>query len=223
MVAADSLIIKAKTELDSTERAAVDSLLNKTGQLNSNTANDDMDIKIDLETFRDTHNLRHALNTLADTFEEQLETEDDPEKIADLREYIRLCPSPESANAKILEYISWAFFLLLPIFTLILKLAYIRRKHNYMRHLVFSIHIHSFIFMVMTLIVGLYLIFPGNLETVSAILMFSVPVYFVIAMKKFYGQSIGKVIVKFFVVSFLYNMIFVVVVGAAILNAINII
>jgi len=223
LVAADSIVNLAKAELDSTERSAVDSLLAESGKLNINTGKEDLDLKIDLETFRDTRDLRHALNKLAVSLEKQLETETDPERKAELREYIRLCRAPESANAKILEYISWAFFLLLPIFALILKLVYIRRKQNYMRHLIFSIHIHSFIFLVLTLIVGLYLMFSGNLSTVSSILLLSVPVYFIIAMKRFYGQNIGKVILKFFIVSFLYNVVFILVVTLAILNAINII
>jgi len=223
LVAADSIVNLAKAELDSTERSAVDSLLAKSGKLNINTGKEDLDLKIDLETFRDTRDLRHALNKLAVSLEKQLETETDPVRKAELREYIRLCRSPESANAKILEYISWAFFLLLPIFALILKLVYIRRKQNYMRHLIFSIHIHSFIFLVLTLIVGLYLMFSGNLSTVSSILLLSVPVYFIIAMKRFYGQNIGKVILKFFIVSLLYNVVFILVVTLAILNAINII
>ena len=223
LVAADSIFTQVRSELDSTEQAAVDSLLAKSGKLNINRGHDDQDIKIDLETFRDTRDLRHALNQLAVSFEKQLETETDPDRKAELREYIRLCRSPESANAKILEYISWAFFLLLPIFALLLKLVYIRRKQNYMRHLIFSIHIHSFIFLIMTIVVALYLIFPGNLKTVSSTLILLVPVYFILAMKRFYGQNIGKVILKFFVVSFLYNIVFILVVGTAILNALNII
>jgi hypothetical protein len=167
--------------------------------------------------------LSQALNKYADGLEKELETETNQEVIAKKREYIRLCRSPEQAVAKILEYISWAFFILLPIFALILKLVYIRREHNYMRHLVFSIHIHSFIFLILTLTVTVYMLFAGNLEVVSTILLFLIPVYFIIALKRFYGQKPGKVILKFFVISFLYNLIFFVVLVAAILNALSII
>jgi len=115
--------------------------------------------------------------------------------------------------AKILKLMSWAFFLLLPIFALILKLFYI----------IFSIHIHSFIFILFTIIVGLYLLYSGNLETFSSILLFTFPVYFVLALKNFYGQGTGKIILKFIGISLVYNVVFFVVVGIVILNALSII
>lgn len=55
---------------------------------------------------------------------------------------------------------------------------------------------------------------------VTGIMAVVFPVYFIIALRKFYGQSVWKTIVKFFTVSFLYNLLFLVVRGAA-LNALN--
>ena len=124
--------------------------------------------------------------------------------------------------AKILKYISYAFFLLLPLFAMILKLIYIRRKHNYMRHLVFSFHIHSFIFLVMTFIIGLNLLFENIPGSISAVLILSIPIYIIIAIKKFYGQSLGKVVLKFFALSFIYNIVFFTVILLASLDAINV-
>lgn len=209
--------------LDSTSLFLADSILNDVNLRIDSTKVENLNFSIDMETFRDTRDLRNMLNRLAVTLEKNLETETDPGKKEKLREYIRLCRSPEQAMAKILEYMSWAFFFLLPIFALILKLVYIRRSQNYMRHLIFSIHIHSFIFLVLTIIVSLYLIFNMNLQVISTLLIFSVPVYLVIALKKFYGQSFGKVILKFIGVSFLYNIIFFVTVGLVFLNALSII
>lgn len=64
--------------------------------------------------------------------------------------------------------------------------------------------------------------FDINLNNITSILILLLPVYLIIAMKKFYGQSIAKVILKFLAVSFLYNIVFFIVVGYATLNAINI-
>jgi len=219
----DSLLVQMNTNLDSTNKTEIDSLLALRNSLLDSSGPDLSNIKINMDTFRDTRDLRTRLNDLAGNLEKKLETETDPKKRMKLREYIGLCRSPENAMAKILEYISWAFFLLLPIFALILKLAYIRRNTRYMRHLVFSIHIHSFIFIILTIIVALYLLFDSNLQTVNSILLLLVPVYFIIAMKKFYGQSILKVILKFFAVSFLYNIVFFAVILVAALNAIGVI
>ena len=209
--------------IDSVSAQAVDSILSEVKVGMDSTLAENLDFKINLEKFRDTRNLRNGLNKLATTLEKKLENENNEKQRKKLREYIRLSRSPEQAMAKILEYMSWTFFLLLPIFALILKLVYIRQKHNYMRHLIFSIHIHSFLFVILIIIVGLYLITRVNLEIVSTILLFSVPVYFILALKKFYGQSFGKVILKFLAISFLYNIIFFFAVGFVFLNALSII
>lgn len=221
---ADSVLNNMTVEMDSNDVTITDSILNQIGvALDTTKGVENLNFKVNMETFRDTRDLREVLNRYANVLEKKLENEDDPEERRKLREYIRLCRSPEQATAKMLEYMSWAFFLLLPLFALILRLVYVRRNHNFMRHLIFSIHIHSFIFVVIILIVGLYLTFNGNLETISAILMFLVPIYFIIALKKFYGQSTGKVILKFITVSVLYQLVFILMVGFAFLNALSII
>ena len=221
MVVADSIMQSVDAELDPGQVALKDSVLKQTGFLDS-AGNAHFDFNLDSTSVKGAKDLRHALSKYAVSLEKELETETDPEERAKLREYIRLCRSPESAVAEILENISWAFFFLLPIFALLLKLIYIRRKQNYMRHLVFSIHTHSFIFIVLTFIIAMYLGFNAKIGGIVSISILLVPVYLIIAMKKFYGQSIVKVILKFFVVSFLYNIVFFVVVTYATLYAINI-
>ncbi len=209
--------------LDSASAMVADSVLTQVKSEIDTIGPENFKFNLDLATFRDTRDLRNGLEKLALNQEKRLKTETDPKEREKIKEYIRLCRYPEQAMAKILKYLSWAFFLLLPIFALVLKLVYIRRKQNYMRHLIFSIHIHSFIFVVLTIIVGLYLITNVNVKIITSILIFSVPIYFILALKKFYGQSYGKVILKFLVVSFLYNIIFLFVVGLVFLNALSII
>jgi len=181
--------------------------------------NDSAEYKFDMDAVSNVSDLRHRLEKHANALDEKLKIETDPEKQASLRKVSKLLRSPEQVTARILKYMSWAFFLLLPIFAIILKLVYIRRKQNYIRHLIFSIHIHSFVFIILTFVIGLHLIFTNNLGVVSIVLILTIPIYFIIALKKFYGQSIVKVILKFLSVSLLYNFIFWIVVGFVIWNA----
>ena len=191
----------------------------KLGLVIDSANSDSAEYKFDMDAVRSVSDLRHSLKRYAQVIDEKLKTETDPEEQASLRKVSRLLSSPEQVTAKILKYMSWAFFLLLPIFAVLLKLVYIRRKHNYIRHLIFSIHTHSFIFVILTFIIGLHLIFTNNLGGISIVLILTIPIYFIIALKKFYGQSIVKVILKFLSVSFLYNIIFWIVVGFVIWNA----
>ena len=222
LVAADSILNQVNDQITLEEKQALDKILSK-----GNIHIDSVDIaksanEIDLGSWGGARNIRLALNDYADKMEQELEEENDPGKRAKMQENIRMLRSPEATMAKILKYISYAFFLLLPLFAFILKLIYIRRRHNYMRHLIFSIHIHSFIFLVMTTMIGLYLLFDKGISNVLGILFLSVPIYIIIALKKFYGQSIGKVVLKFFTLSFIYNIVFFTVILLASLNAINV-
>ncbi len=208
--------------LDSAAVQVADSVLTRVKSETDTISSGDLNFHLDLARLHNISDLRGGLNKFALSLEKKLETETNPEARKKLKEYIQVCRYPERAMVKILKYLSWAFFFLLPIFALVLKLAYIRRKQNYMRHLIFSIHIHSFIFIVLTIIVGLYLITGINIKIVTTILILCVPVYFILALKKFYGQSYGKVILKFFVVSFLYNIIFIFTVDFVFLKALSI-
>jgi hypothetical protein len=57
----------------------------------------------------------------------------------------------------------------------------------------------------MILITTLKLVFDEGTGTIISVLVFSFPVYFILALHKFYGQSWGKVVLKFLGVSFIYN------------------
>lgn len=222
VAATDSILTEVNEQMSPQEKQALKEVFGK-GDIQMDSINiAETANKINLGELGNSRNIRIALNKQADKMEAELEEESDPGKRADLQKNIRMLRSPEATMAKILKYISYAFFLLLPLFALILKLIYIRRKRNYMRHLVFSIHIHSFIFLVMTSIIGLYLLFDESISTVSGILFLSIPIYIIIALKKFYGQSVGKVVVKFFTLSFLYNIVFFTVILLAALDAINV-
>ena len=178
---------------------------------------------IDFNALQQAPDLRSALNNLALQFEKQLETEENSEKRSRLISFIRLCRSPEQFLARGLKYMSWAFFLLLPVFALILWLFYFRQNKYYIRHLIFSIHVHSFIFIVFILLTLIYMIFEGNPGLLSLMLVFTIPVYLLLALKKFYSQGIGKLILKFAGISVIYNLIFWVAVGLVFFNALKLI
>lgn len=211
-----------KIVLDSVSHTLTDSVFTKIASETGMNKNEDIPFQISSETFGHTRNLRDALNKLAVFCEQNMERETNPKEKAKWREYSRLCRSPEQAMAKILEYMSWAFFILLPVFALILKLFYIRQKQFYMRHLIFSIHLHSFIFIIITVLVAAHLIFKGNLYLFTLLLILIMPVYFVLALKKFYGQRFGKTLLKFVGISSLYNIVFWIVVVFVFFKALNI-
>ena len=93
-------------------------------------------------------------------------------------------------------------FLLLPVFAALLALIYIRSRRNYVEHLVFSLHFHSFIFIL--LIVAL--LTSSAVVWLIAFIIFYIYLY--LAMKQVYGQSWGKTWLKHFLLTNAYNLVF---------------
>lgn len=92
-----------------------------------------------------------------------------------------------------------------------------------LRHLLFSIHLHTFIFIIYTIIVSLHLLLNEVPVFVSLIFIGSIPVYFIVALKRFYGQNIIKVILKFLGISMMYGILFWIIVGGVFLRALSIV
>ena len=115
----------------------------------------------------------------------------------------------------LLSYGSISLFIFLPIFTLFLKLFYIRKKFTYVDHLIFVFHTQTVFFMLLTI---LYLIsFFTNINADSAwVFLLIFLIYLIIAMKKFYQQGYFKTFIKFILLNMVYmflGSIGVVIVG----------
>lgn len=102
----------------------------------------------------------------------------------------------------------YLLFVSLPVFALILKLLYVRRKNFYYAdHAIFTIHHYIFSFILLLLIIlvenlrtGLHW---GWLGYITMLLSFAWPVYLYMAMYKFYGQRWFKTFVKFILLNLL--------------------
>ncbi len=98
----------------------------------------------------------------------------------------------ENFNSVLQHNASRIVFVLIPVFALLLKLLYIRRKRLYFDHLIFSLHIHSFLFLLMILAMFTERIFP---HTTLALLLLT-GIYLFLAMRRVYGQTRKKTLGK---------------------------
>lgn len=203
----NNLVLKAgiSSDTDSTLPISPDSLALFPVSPSDSVQLDDEEPNVDLAIFA-SGKIRDNLHKIADYFQAKLERTNDPEKRKMYNSYIAMCRAPEMVISNVMKYMSWAFFILLPLFALLLKLFYLRRKQLYIRHLLFSIHLHSYLFFILILVTSLKLIFESGTTVINLALLLSFPVYFVLAMKKFYGQSCGKVLLKFAGISAVYNV-----------------
>jgi Protein of unknown function (DUF3667) len=95
-------------------------------------------------------------------------------------------------------------FLLLPIFALLLKLFYSWKKYYYVDHAIFSLHFHSFAFLIFWLTIVVEWIFPHLLITGWAFLL--IFIYLLAALKNTYNQSWVKSFFKAFFICIIYSV-----------------
>lgn len=100
-------------------------------------------------------------------------------------------------------------FVLLPLFALILKLVYIRRRQfYYVDHIIFTIHLYIFIFLVMLITFGIGKIRDALnwdwLNIITLIFVLGIFFYFYKALRKFYQQRRAKTIFKYLILLILF-------------------
>jgi hypothetical protein len=103
-----------------------------------------------------------------------------------------------------LNNLSYALFLLMPLFALLLQILYIRRNRYYIEHLIFSLNIHSFALFLMSMIFFLRLLLSGN-DTFLFTGIALIPVYLMVGLKRVYRQGIFKVLLKAILLSLIYG------------------
>jgi len=136
--------------------------------------------------------------------------------------------NPKLLIMAIIDVLPTAVFFLLPVFALVMKFWYLFAKRFYIEHLIFSLHNHSFIFVIFILLVLFDWMEIGAVtlgvsadiaETVSsviaAVFMFWIPVYMFIAMKRVYQQGWLLTIGKYLMVGWTYVIILGVTTGLA--------
>lgn len=106
---------------------------------------------------------------------------------------------------------SKVLFWLLPFFALVLKLLYVRRGFYYSEHLVFSIYYYNFFYFAGSLQMLLGLV--SWLSWFPTIIGYWIFFYLLFAMKRMYGQSWGKTILKFSIFVFLFSILALVGLG----------
>ena len=102
--------------------------------------------------------------------------------------------------------ISVVMFILMPFVAVLLLLFYFRRGRLYYEHLIFSVHIHTVLFILFSL--ALATTFFAHPDVTSSVLQWTFWLswlYFLFSLKRVYGQSWGKTLTKFLLLSVMYG------------------
>ena len=130
--------------------------------------------------------------------EQSSSEEPNPEWLASLLE--RLAQNAAAVDAdssnfaeQLIQRLPQMMFFLLPLFALILQLAYLFSPFHYLQHLIFSLHFHTAAFVYLILFYPVSLLLPGDYGGVVMLVLF---IYLPLAMARAYGSgglaAVGK-------------------------------
>lgn len=100
----------------------------------------------------------------------------------------------EQSRQKLLKNTSFMMFALMPFFGLILYLFYRSQRRNYVEHLMFSVHFHTFVFLLIMLAVLVEVIFSG-FDTNGWVMLISL-IYLYLALRYVYKESYLRTAIK---------------------------
>ncbi len=116
----------------------------------------------------------------------------------------RAAQDPAAFRRAVLQGASYLMFILVPLFGLLVKLTYPGRRRYYLHYLLFAVHFHSFVFLLLSL--RLLMEAPGwrFLSGLAGPLLLVVPVYLFVALRRVFGGSVSATGVRTLVVSVTY-------------------
>ena len=113
---------------------------------------------------------------------------------------VKLREDPSEFIETMVDYLPQLMFLLLPLFALLVQIAYLFSPFHYLQHLVFTLHYHSFAFLLY--LIGHCLVLAGWEPT--GWLYLALMVYLVLALRQAYGSGIRGAIGKSLFICFSY-------------------
>ena len=120
----------------------------------------------------------------------------------------KLQTDPAALNEPLMTWIPRILFVLLPVFALLLALFYrgLRRDYLFVDHLVFSLTLHSFAFVVLIAAACASQVMADGWLVALTVLLLSL--YFVLSLKRFYRQGWVRTGLKFAGIAFIYPVFF---------------
>jgi hypothetical protein len=96
-------------------------------------------------------------------------------------------------------YLKYISFLLLPVYAFGFSILYYRHKKYYIDHLVYALHLQSFAYIIVSIVITVPLfIAPATREWFMDVVLLSLAIYTFFSLRRVYQQSWGKTLLKTF-------------------------
>jgi anti-sigma28 factor (negative regulator of flagellin synthesis) len=126
--------------------------------------------------------------------------------------FARIQQEPKLLVDAVLSALPSTLFLLMPLFAVLLKLAYMFKRRLYMEHFIVALHSHAFLCFALLLVLvlnGLAGVTPSPwmhapLEWAKVALIVWMPLYLLLMQKRVYGQGWIMTVIKYSVIGYIY-------------------
>lgn len=110
----------------------------------------------------------------------------------------RAAADPEAFRRDVVQGISYLMFFLVPLFGAMVQLLHRRRGRYYVHHLLFAVHFHVVVFIVLGLTFLLERTGLGFLEDAGELLHLAIPLHLFLGLRRVYGGRLWLVLVRAF-------------------------
>jgi hypothetical protein len=147
-------------------------------------------------------------------------------RMAHARDVLKASKSEKPVVDAMFNVLPQTLLLMMPLFALMLKVAYLFKRRMYMEHLIVALHSHSFIALAVTLVMGLSFLMGIVPEagTVHGLLAFLrgltiawIPLYLLLMQKRVYAQGWAMTLAKYSVLGLCYSILLSMAMVASIL------
>jgi hypothetical protein len=108
---------------------------------------------------------------------------------------------------KFIRSSSYAIFVFMPIFALLMMPLYRKRSYFYSEFLVFSIYFHTFLFSVFGVLIIFYKFINVDFEIIATLLLLGMVVYLGLSLRRVFEDSIPKTVLKTVLLSLTYSFL----------------
>ena len=108
--------------------------------------------------------------------------------------------------ANLMNNVPTMMFFLLPIFALIIQLFYFRQRPKYVESIIFSLHFHSFAFLMFAVSNAIKWGIMSD-DMIESMFTLAIVIYLIIALKKVFKQKYFITVMKFFGIFFIYGTV----------------
>jgi hypothetical protein len=117
-------------------------------------------------------------------------------KTAEKKEEEKAIGKLESGIDRFVHDLKYISFFMVPLYALVFRLLYIRRKSFYVDHLVYTLHVQSFAYALISVMLLIPFLFPDSISIVRRVALLTIMTYIALSLRYLYHQPWWKTILK---------------------------